>query len=462
MVAGTDIRLEQAQKLVFRNELQQAVAILQLSSQELASYIERQLVENPLLDLKEEDEGDDKNGWDDTDKTSELEYPAEWIDYFSGSSDLGFSEDAGRAMQEPPGTLPSLYDHLISQINLLQLSTYDYLICEYIIGNIGADGYFRVDLQEVAQSLGVPVAAVEKVLRLVQTLDPPGIGARDLKECLFLQAKAVGLAEGLVGAVISDHLKAVAEGRFARIARELGVGVEEVVKAVETIRRFNPKPGSGFIGEPVQYLIPDVIIQKVGGDYVVIVNETGYPRLTINRTYQDLVHKDGSSPELRSFIQTRLKQALWVIKSIEQRRTTLYRIVTALVQKQRGFLDAGISALRPLTLKEVAQTVGLHESTVSRAVAQKYVQCPRGIFKLKFFFSGGVSENSGSPVASQSVKWLIKDIVAGENPDKPLSDREITSMLRQRGISVSRRTVAKYRADLNIPGAAKRRGRSEV
>ncbi|RJX18261.1 MAG: RNA polymerase sigma-54 factor [Ammonifex sp.] len=464
-MAGHDVRLEQTQKLVFGTDLQQAVAILQLSAHELANYLAEQLIENPLLDLGEE-EGEKENVGEEIATPADGESADYLGDYFKEANEPVAGEDAEPAAAasvfDPANSGPTLYEHLLSQLKFLNLSPYDCLIAEYVIGNIGSDGYFRVSMHEVARSLGVSAAVVERVLKVVQTLDPPGIGARDLRECLYLQARSAGLGAGLVGRIVADYLEAVAAGKTGKIARELGVGVEEIHEAVQIIRRFNPRPGSGFVGEPIQYLVPDVVVEKVGEEYVVTVNESAYPRLTINRAYRDLVGRADASPETRDFIQTRLKQALWVIKSIEQRRTTLHRIVTALVQKQRGFLEAGIPALRPLTMKEIARAVGLHESTVSRATAQKYVQCPRGIFKLKFFFTGGVNDKNGTPVAAQSVKWLIKEIVASEHPEKPLSDREITCILKNRGIKVSRRTVAKYRADLNIPGTPKRRGVPDV
>ncbi|MEW6182865.1 MAG: RNA polymerase factor sigma-54 [Bacillota bacterium] len=463
MGTGPNVRLEHTQKLVFRNELQQAVAILQFSSQELEGFISEQLVENPLLEMREEESCGDSFG-NEAKGTEEERESTDWIDYFSDSSDLGLARDDGSASRgvdpERSSGVLTLYDFLITQVGLLRLSNYDQLICEYIIGNIDGDGYFRINTREAAGYLGVPQAAVEKALKLVQTLDPPGVGARNLKECLLLQAESAGLSEGLVGAIVSGHLEAVAAGKLAGIARQLGVATEEVSQAVGFIRCLNPKPGSSFPGEPVQYLLPDVIIEKVGGEYVVLINENAYPRLVINRTYRELARRDTPNPEAKDFIQAKYKQALWIIKSIEQRRTTVYRIVTELVKRQRGFLDVGIAALKPLTLREVAQAVELHESTVSRAVSRKYVQCPRGIFKLKVFFSGGLSDASGQAVAAQSIKWLIKEIVASENPEKPLSDQEIANILAARGLKVSRRTVAKYRADQGISGTAKRRIRT--
>uniref|UniRef100_A0A7C2E250 RNA polymerase sigma-54 factor n=1 Tax=Ammonifex degensii TaxID=42838 RepID=A0A7C2E250_9THEO len=463
MKTGQEIRLKQTQRFVLGHELRQAMAILQFSAQELADYVEQQLVENPMLELREEG----NNEWKETKEADgdQEDYTAEWVEYFCDSSDLGLTRgsepDSPAVTPEPPGAAPSLYEHLLGQIGLLRLPAGERLIGEYIIGNIGADGYLKATVEEMALSLGVPAGVVEKVLQLVQTLDPPGIGARSLKECLYLQAERAGLDQ-LVKAMITDYLEALAEGEIPQIARRLGVAVGEVFKAVETIRTLNPKPGSGFAGEPVQYIVPDVIIEKIGGEYVVSVNDNAYPRLRINHTYRELLRKGGLSAETKGFIRARLKQALWLVKSIEKRQATLYRIATALVEMQRGFLDAGVSALRPLTLRDVARAVRLHESTVSRAVAHKYVQCPRGIFKLKFFFDSGVSESGGKAMAARSVKCLIRDIVAAEGPENPLSDQEIARALHLRGIKLSRRTVAKYRADLGIPGAAKRRGRAEI
>ncbi|MEW6192349.1 MAG: RNA polymerase factor sigma-54 [Bacillota bacterium] len=455
---GQDLVLKTTQKFVLAGELRQAVAILQFSAQELANYVEQQLMENPLLELKEE-EGEAE--WKERREAEDREdYGTDWVEYFCDSSDLGFGQgarfDTEATAPEPPAAGPTLYEYLLGQFGLLHLPARERLIGEYIIGNIGADGYLKASVDQMASSLGVPPDTVEKMLRVVQTLDPPGVGARNLKECLYLQAERAGLDE-LVKAVIRDHLEALAEGKTAAIARLLGVSAGDVAGAAEIIRSLNPKPGSGFTAEPVQYIVPDVIIEKAGGEYVVSVNENACPRLRINQTYRELLRKGDLNAETKRFVRDKLKQAVWLVKGIEKRQTTLYRITAALVKMQRGFLEEGVSALQPLTLKEVAQALGLHESTVSRAVAHKYVQCPRGIFKLKFFFDSGVHESSGRTVAAQSVKRLIRDIVAAENPGKPLSDQEIVRALNLRGVELSRRTVAKYRAELGIPGAAKRR-----
>lgn len=465
MRTGHDITIKQTQKTVLGAELKQAIAVLQLSSQELVDYIEQQLVENPLLELKDE-EGDSDAPLNEIKEGDNVEdYGSDWVDYFCDSSDLGLvpkpAADSAPVSPEPPGRLPTLYEYLIGQFGFFRLGKDDRLIGEYIIGNIGTDGYLKATTEEIALSLGVPEESIENVLKLIQTLDPPGVGSRNLKECLYLQAERLGL-DHLVKAIITDHLEELAAGKIGRIASRLGVSTDQVVEAARAVRSLNPKPGSTLAGDPVQYIVPDLVIEKTGGDYVVLINENAYPRLRTNHTYKELLRKGGLNRETKAFIQSKMKQALWLIKSIEKRQTTLHRIADVLVDKQRGFLDQGVSAIRPLTLKEVAEAVGLHQSTVSRAIANKYVQCPRGIFKLKFFFNSAVTERSGSTIAAQSVKHWIKEIVAAENPEKPLSDQEIARALYLRGAKVSRRTVAKYRADLSIPGAAKRRSRPGV
>ncbi|MEW6447691.1 MAG: RNA polymerase factor sigma-54 [Bacillota bacterium] len=460
MRTGHEITIKQTLKTALGAELKQAITVLQLSSQELINYVEQQLVENPLLELKEE-EGDSETPLNEIKEAESVEdYGSDWVDYFCDSSDLGFvpkpETDSPPVLPEPPGRLPTLYEHLTSQLGFLRLGKEERLIGEYLIGNIGVDGYLKATTEEVAFSLGVPEETVEKVLKLIQTMDPPGVGARSLKECLSIQAERSGM-DYIVKAVISDHLEELAAGKVAKIASRIGVSTDQVAKAVKAVRSLNPKPGSVFAGEPVQYIVPDLIIQKTGGEYVVLINDNAYPRLRTNPTYRELLRRGGLNRETKVFIQSKLKQALWLIKSIEKRQTTLHRIANVLVDMQRGFLDAGVSALKPLTLKEVAEAVGLHQSTVSRAIANKYVQCPRGIFQLKFFFNSAVTERGGSTIAAQSVKHWIKEIVAAENPERPLSDQEIARALYLRGARISRRTVAKYRADLSIPGAAKRR-----
>ncbi|MGQ9512004.1 RNA polymerase factor sigma-54 [Thermodesulfitimonas sp.] len=295
------------------------------------------------------------------------------------------------------------------------------------------------------------------MVQLVQSFDPPGVGARDLKECLRLQAERRGLG-ALSRILIEEHLEALAAGEISRIARAVGVSTDEVLAAA--IRSLNPRPGSIFAGGPVPYIVPDLIIERGGEDYVVLLNEAAGLRLRLSPSYREFLNRKDLSGKARSFLLSRLKRALTLVKAIEKRGATLYRIGVALVQLQRGFFDEGLIALRSLTLKDLAEAVGLHESTVSRAIANKYLQCPRGVFKLRFFVSSGVGAADGGKVSAPSVKELIKQLVSEEPRGQPLSDKEIAVRLSRQGINISRRTVAKYRSELGIPGSAARRNRA--
>ncbi|ACX52712.1 RNA polymerase, sigma 54 subunit, RpoN [Ammonifex degensii KC4] len=451
MVTKADIRLETAQKLAFRPELQQAVAVLQFSTQELWQYVQQQLTENPLLELKEEGEG----GEPPEEEASE----DSWVDYLCDASDLGLSQQEPASSPEPvpvaPG--PSLYEHLLQQLAFLPLNSTERAVAEFLAGNLDQDGYLRLPLAEAASLLGISEEAVARGLKVLQSLEPPGVGARDLRECLLLQLERSHPEDHLARKLVGEHLEELAEGEWAKLVRKLGVSQEELDRAVERIRQLNPRPGSNFGSNWVEYVVPDIVVQEVEGDYEVLLNESVYPRLVINSTYRDLLRHPQLGPEAKTFLQQRLKQALWLIKNLEQRRLTLYRVAVALVEKQRSFFDQGLSGLKPLTLREIAEEIGVHESTVSRAIANKYLQCSRGIFPLRFFFASGVSSSRGQEVAAQAVKWLIKQLIDKEDPAAPLSDQAIARELKRQGIELSRRTVAKYRMEMGIPNAAKRK-----
>ncbi|RDV82856.1 RNA polymerase factor sigma-54 [Ammonifex thiophilus] len=452
MVTKADIRLETSQKLAFRPELQQAVAVLQFSTQELWQYVQQQLTENPLLELKEEGEGGEP---------LEEEVGGEsWMDYLCDASDLGFSQQEPASSPEPvpvaPG--PSLYEHLLQQLAFLPLSSNERAVAEFLAGNVDQNGYLRLSVAEAVSLLGVPEAEVVKGLKILQSLEPAGVGARDLRECLLLQLERNHPEDRLARLLVKEHLRELAEEDWSELARKLGVSQRELEQAVERIRQLNPRPGMNFGSNWVEYVVPDIIVQEVEGDYEVLLNESACPRLVINSTYRDLLRHPQLSVEARAFLQQRLKQALWLIKNLEQRRLTLYRVAVVLVEKQRGFFDQGFSGLKPLTLREVAEEIGVHESTVSRAIANKYLQCSRGIFPLRFFFASGVS-SQGQEVAAQAVKWLIKQLIEKEDPAAPLSDQAIAEELKKQGIELSRRTVAKYRMEMGIPNAAKRKSR---
>ncbi|MGQ9496734.1 MAG: RNA polymerase factor sigma-54 [Desulfotomaculales bacterium] len=447
-MAGHDIglHLEQAQKLIITNELRQALTVLQLPVLELQSYIERELEENPLLERQDDVEHEALAGDEETE--------AEWLPYFDDSSDLGIPQERHEPQdQEYSLAHPTLFEHLLSQVRLSLPPGRERLIAEYLIGNIDEAGYLRVDAEEAAAALGVPRAKVDRVVALIQTFDPPGVAARDLTECLLLQLRDRGIEDVFLERIIREHLEDVGHGRWRKIARLTGAGVAQVRKAAEIIKTLDPKPGRNFFGSTgVRYLTPDVTIKRVGGDYVVLVNDAFLPRLAISQSYRRILGSADCDVAARRFITRKLQAAQWLMKSIEQRRFTLHKITACLVDLQRAFLDHGLAHLRPLNLQEVADRVGVHPSTVSRAIANKYVETPRGTYKMKFFFQGGVGS-----AATASIRQALAELVAAEDPRRPLTDDDLVAALNRLGYAISRRTVTKYRSEMGIPPVQKRR-----
>lgn len=455
MRPGVGLEIEQSQRLVMTPELRQAIAVLQLSSLELADYLEQALLDNPLLEIREEAEQEPEEG---PEPTAE----EEWLEYFADGSDLGYTDLARREKQNSAETflsdLPTLHDHLLEQLYTVKVTRRQRAIGEFLIGNVDDNGYLRIGVEEAARCLGAGPGEVFQVLRLIQSFDPPGVGARNLTECLLLQLEQLGQKQPLAEAVVRHHLASVAAGHYGRVARCLGVGLKEVQEIVDLIRTLDPKPGRRFgSSRHLRYVQPDVIVERVGGDYVVMVNDAAAPRLTLNPVYQSLLKQgDKLDPATRDFLESRLNAALWLLRSLEQRRLTLYRVASYIVEFQREFLDKGIKFLKPLTLRRVAQALGVHESTVSRATSNKYLQTPRGLFEFRFFFAHPAG-TEGREISAETVKRLIQEHIASEDPARPLSDQQIADRLRREGIAVARRTVAKYRDELGIPAAPKRR-----
>lgn len=449
--------LEQSQKLIMTPELKQAITVLTLPALELTNYIQQQLEENPVLELPDGlDTVPDLPRTEDS--TSDLK------ELFADSSDLGISARVPREQRETvfePVAVqnPSLQDYLRFQLHIVRLTDVQERIGEYIVDSINAEGYLTVENEEIAHTLKVPLNEVEEVLAVVQTFDPAGVGGRKLGECLKLQLDPNNPRTELLAKVIDDHLDDMACNRMAVIAKDLKLGIKEVQELVDVIKTLNPKPGLQYSSDnSVDYIMPDVVIERVGTEYVVLVNDTTVPRLNISSYYRNLVHQDGLSEDnVRKFIEGKLNSAIWLIKSIEQRRMTLYKVATTVVEYQREFLDQGIAHLVPLNLKEVADKIGVHESTVSRAISNKYVQTPRGTFPWKFFFASGLVNAEGDSKSANWVKRMIQDLVTAENAKQPLSDQKLTDILEEKGISISRRTVAKYREDLNIASSSKRK-----
>jgi RNA polymerase sigma-54 factor len=460
------------QKLILTPSLQQAIKLLPMSTLELADLLNQEMVENPLLeevpteDLQPAEQTQEKaqaeekpqtekgDVWDDAD-----------YDYFFGDYlDEGYRPRTPTEVKELPpientlSTAASLADHLEWQ---LSLQTDDALlkdIGDAIIGNLDDDGYLVASVDEIAAMGNWSVPDVERALQHVQTFDPIGVAARDLQECLTLQLRHIGLAGTITEKIVSDHLKLLQNHQVPEIARRLGVTVDELKEHIEIVRNLDPKPGSRYNPTQSQYVIPDVYVVKVEDHYEVFLNEEGLPQLRISPVYRRLLDKSTeNSDETRAYVKDKFRSALWLIKSVDQRQKTIHKVATSIVNFQKEFLDHGIEYLRPLVLRDVANDIGMHESTVSRVVNNKYMHTPQGVFEMKFFFHSGISSSYGESVSSVTIKQRIRKIIENEDPRKPLSDSKIVSILQKEGLILARRTIAKYREELKIPTSNQRK-----
>ncbi len=456
------LKLEQTQKLIMTPELQQAINLLQLSSLELHDFLQEELLNNPVLEIDEPDENEKKA--ENTSDEGQERDAIDWEQYFRDQNLDALPSVYLRRTEEAPAydhylsKEPSLQEYLLLQLGLSNLDKTQKRIGEFLIGNVDQNGYLKGDIAEFSLLLGVETEEIEAVLAVVQKFDPAGVAARNLQECLLLQLAECKTVHPLAEVVISKYLADVAENRSKKVAADLGVEPSEIQAAVDFIRTLDPKPGR-LMGDnrDVRYIIPDVAVEKVANDYVVLVNEISTPRLTINSYYRSILGGENRESVTSSFIKNKLDSALWLLRSIEQRRLTLYRVTECIVRMQGCFFEEGIRHLKPMTLKQVADEVGVHESTVSRATANKYVQTPRGLYPLKFFFASGVEDEDGASVSSESIKSHLRELIESENAYRPLSDQKLTELLKQRDIIVSRRTVAKYREELAIPASNKRK-----
>ncbi len=456
-----DVRLEQQQKLLITPELRQAIAILQMSSLELSDYLQQELNENPVLELREDD-GSEVEMVQDSEEEPILE--VDWYEYFLDRSDLGYTgpvnHDKNRDFQMAVAVAPTLHEHLLFQMQISLNQEEDQRIGGFLIGSIDDNGYLCISVEEAAATLGVDVSQVVQVLKLIQTFEPYGVGARDLKECLLIQLTQTGRLFPEVERIVRDHLRDLARGRLAKIAATLKINVTEVQEIVDLIRTLDPKPGRKYAGgNDVRYIVPDVTVEKINDEYLIFVNDGSSPRLMLSPVYKDMLLQPGlCNPETRKYVDERINSAIWLIKSIEQRRMTLYNTAKCLVEAQREFLEKGIKYMRPLNLKQIAKKAGVHESTISRVTTNKYIQTPQGVFELKYFFSSGLeSKHGGGRYSSLSIKHILKELIAEEDPYNPLSDQQIANKLRSKGVKISRRTVAKYRMEMGIDSTVKRR-----
>jgi len=439
--------LKLAQQLIMTPQLQQAIKLLQLSRIELQEYITQELESNPLLEAEQTS----------AEKPETQEAPDQlkhkWEAYLEtyGQDNIPYSEDDDRpSLEATCSREEGLYDHLLWQLRLNDLSEEERTIGLFIIGNLDHNGYLGVDIATICESTASTQEEVEAVLKKIQSFDPVGIAARDLKDCLHIQSCALGLEGSLVDRIIDTHLSDLQTKNYDKIAQELGASVEDVSFAAQIITNLEPRPARDYSDDPPQYVVPDVYVVKVDGGYAVVLNEDEIPHLTLNKQYQEMLSTNGTGKVARDYLIDRLKSAQWLIKSIQQRQNTLIKVTESIMAFQRDFLDHGINSLKPLVLRDVAEDVGMHESTISRVTSNKYVHTPQGTFELKYFFSSGISMSDGSFVASQSIKNEIENIIKNENSKHPLSDQAIAKILKGKGVEIARRTVAKYREILGI------------
>lgn len=465
-----------SQRLVMTPALQMAIKLLQLNKLELEQTLQQEMVENPILEdsadvaSADADEQSDEQPEDLAERTEEAtDGEDQIVDTFDAEAlfeklfDSQPSIPNMREEREGPSfeatltATPSLLDHLMWQLEMTELDG-NADIVQAILGNLDDDGYMRANIEEVAAMGEWDPLEVERALATVQSLDPPGVGARDLAECLFLQLEHLGLDDDPAVALLRDHLDDVKAYRFKEIARAMHVRLSDIAEAMEIIRGLNPKPGQAFSDEAPRYIIPDVYIKQDGDEWLVSINDDGLPKLRVSRLYRKMLNPDsGISPEAAEYLQEKLRSALWLIKSYGQRQRTIAKVAESIVTHQAAFMEHGVTALRPMVLRDVAEDIEMHESTVSRVVNGKYMHTPQGIFEMRFFFHSGLGHASGSEVSSVSVKEKIRKLIEAEDARRPLSDAAVAKRLEEGGLRIARRTVAKYREELRIPASKARR-----
>ena len=481
--------------MVLAPQLQQSLALLQAPTLELKALVEQELQQNPVLEEEsvadteqQEKDGEDAEqpaeAADPTEPPADLTYDAagekdvsepvddfqaeferlvqldqEWRDHFAQTNlptrSSAEDEEKRQFMFDSLVVGTSLQEMLLNQVRESGLREDQWPIAEMVIGNIDEYGYLKTAVEELSASTGLPPDQIAEVVKAIQTFDPPGIGARDLRECLLLQFERLGQQNTLEYRIVNEFMDALGKRRIPEIARGTDTSVDDVQEALERIARLEPRPGRAFLPDNAQYILPEVFVRKSGDDYIVTTNNEYIPHLRISNTYKDLMAQGGNSPEVRNYIREKIRAGKFLIKSLHQRQQTILNIANEIVNRQRDFMAKGVAALKPLTMVQVAQVVGVHETTVSRAVSGKYIQTPQGMFEMKYFFTAGIqtSSNDGAPTTSMSntsVKNIIEEIFKAEDTARPLSDQEVVRMLKEKGIVIARRTVAKYRSELNI------------
>jgi len=472
MAISQKLHTKLVQKLILTPSLQQAIKLLPMSTLELRDLLTQEMVENPMLEevpVEDTQAAEAQTTEEKPEAKPEAQKTDSWDDadyqYFFGEYlDDGYRPKAPQEVRELPpientlSTTSSLSDHLLWQLSLQSDESTLREIGEAIIGNLNDDGYLVASLDELAAMGPWPVEQVEHALRLLQGFDPVGVAARDLQECMVLQLRHLGLEGTPAERIVTEHLRALQNHQIPEISRKLGMSIEDLKEHVEVIRHLDPKPGLRFNPTPSQYVTPDVFVEKIDDEYIVFLNEDGLPQMRISPTYRRLLDKDGKhGEETRAYVRDKFNAARWLIKSVQQRQNTIYKVARSIVNFQREFLDQGIEHLRPLVLRDVANDIGMHESTVSRVVTNKYMHTPQGVFEMKYFFHSGISSSYGESVSSVTIKQRIKKIIESEDAKKPLSDSKIVSILQREGLVLARRTIAKYREELKIPTSNQRK-----
>ncbi len=468
-------QLKLTQQLIMTPQLQMAIKLLQLSRLELVDTIRQELEENPTLEEVQESADRSKDTETEQEQTATIEETREvtieekihdeidwsnYIDEYNSPGKVNFESENREAPQYEAfvSSKESLSDHLLWQLLMLSPTEIEKQVGSLIIGNLNRDGYLQLSVEELCEQSGISIEMVEDVLETMQSFDPVGVCARDLRECLLLQARLLNLDGSLVTDIISDHLKNLENKNFKAICKALKVKLKDVIAAVNVIRALEPKPGRQFSEETPQYIVPDIYVYKSEGDFVIVLNDDGMPKLRVNPFYkQAIARQDEVSANTKEYIRDKMRSAAWLIRSIHQRQKTIYKVMESILKFQRDFFENGVAHLKPMVLRDVAEDIGMHESTISRVTTNKYAHTPQGIFELKYFFNSSIRRVHGDDIASASVQAKIRKIIESENPKKPFSDSKMAEMLKSDNIDIARRTVAKYREMMGILSSSKRK-----
>ncbi len=468
-------QLKLTQQLIMTPQLQMAIKLLQLSRLELLDQIHQELEENPALEEVPETQQEERN----TEQASKTEAESlenkevtideklpediDWSNYIDEYNSVGRASFETESRDGPRyeafiSKKESLNDHLIWQLAMSFPAEYEQELASLIIGNLNKDGYLDVPLEDLVAASGASPEQVQDALELVQSFDPVGVGARDLGECLLIQARHLKIDTPLITAIIENHMNHLENKNYKAISRALKIKFDEVVEAVNVIRGLEPRPGRAYSDETPQYIVPDIYVYKVDDEFVIMLNDDGMPKLRVNSLYKKSLRQKAKLPgEAENYIQDKMRSAAWLIKSIHQRQKTIYKVMESILRYQREFFEKGIAHLKPMVLRDVAQDIEMHESTISRVTTNKYAYTPQGIYELKYFFNSSIRKSHGGEIASASVQQKIKDIIANENPRKPYSDDKIAKLLKEDSIKIARRTVAKYREILGVLPSNKRK-----